>query len=60
MSICELCHFEVERDDIVLSRANGLCICARCYYREAGVTQAMPKALRREVEACLAAGARPS
>jgi hypothetical protein len=55
MRICELCHFEVEADDVALSRASGQCVCLRCYLREAGVERPMPKAFRREIEACLSA-----
>jgi len=54
MCTCELCHFDVELDDIALSRASGQCVCLRCYLREAGTERPMPKAYRREIEACLA------
>jgi hypothetical protein len=53
MRTCELCHFDVELDDIALSRASGQCVCLRCYLREAGAELPMPKAYRREIEACL-------
>jgi hypothetical protein len=54
MCTCELCHFAVELDDIALKRASGQCVCLRCYLREAEVDRPLPKALRRDIEACLA------
>jgi hypothetical protein len=49
-----MCHFGVWPDDITLTRVNGQCICLACYLRTAGKDAAMPRALRREIEACLA------
>ena len=53
--ICIICHFEADLDDSVVSTGSGRCICLRCYLRETGTARPMPKALRREVSAVLAA-----
>ena len=55
MSVCRICRFETELDDIVVRGACGGCICLRCYGRETGGARPMPKALRRELTAALAA-----
>jgi hypothetical protein len=55
MCMCEICHFSVDLDDIALRRLSGWCVCLRCYLREAEVNHPLPKALRQEIEACLAA-----
>jgi hypothetical protein len=50
---CAICQFEVELDDVALPGRNGLCVCLRCYQREAGTMSVMPKELRRELTLCL-------
>jgi hypothetical protein len=55
MYTCSLCHFEMELDDAVLPRPNGMCICLRCYAQTVGKELQMPKELRREVTALLVA-----
>jgi hypothetical protein len=50
-----MCHFEMELDDAMMPRPNGMCICLRCYLRAAGKNVDMPKDLRREVMALLVA-----
>ncbi len=54
MSICRICRFETEPDDVVVRGAAGGCICLRCYGRETGSARPMPKALRRDLQAALA------
>ena len=55
MPVCTLCHFAVPLDDVVVRHAAGRCVCLRCYGRETGSAKPMPKALRRDVIAALAA-----
>ena len=55
MFLCTLCHFEAPLDDVVVAAAEGCCICLRCYARETDTTKPMPKPLRRELMAALAA-----
>lgn len=55
MWTCRICRFAVELDDVALSLVDGRCICLRCFARETGGTIEMPKALRRELVAALAA-----
>ena len=55
MVTCTLCRFETELDDVVVAFAAGGCVCLRCYGRETAKALRMPKALRREVNAALAA-----
>jgi hypothetical protein len=55
MHRCRICHFATELDDVVLRFAGGACLCLRCYGRETGSARPMPKALRRDVIAALAA-----
>ncbi len=55
MHRCRICRFETELDDIVLRFAGGACLCLRCYSRETDSARPMPKALRRDVIAALAA-----
>ena len=55
MWTCRLCHFPTELDDVELKLVRGHCICLRCYCRETGGAREMPKALRRELLATLAA-----
>ena len=54
MSICRICRFETELDDVVVRGGGGGCICLRCYGRETGSARPMPKALRRDLQAALA------
>ena len=53
MRICRICRFETVLDDVVLSYANGQCICLRCYERETGSAMPMPKELRRDITEAL-------
>ncbi len=55
MWTCRICHFPVELDDVALALTDGRCICVRCFARETGGAIEMPKALRRELAAALAA-----
>lgn len=55
MQTCIICHFETELDDMVVGNTGGHCICLRCFARETGSDRPMPKALRREISAALAA-----
>ena len=57
MITCSLCHFEAELDDVALTLAAGRSICLRCFDRETGNSQPMPTALRRQLQAALAAAA---
>lgn len=55
-TICIICRFETDLDDVVVGNAGGgRCVCLRCYSRETGTERPMPKALRRDVIAALAA-----
>jgi hypothetical protein len=54
MWTCTICRFETELDDVVVTMASGHCICLRCFVRETGGGNPMPKALRRELTATLA------
>ena len=53
MHTCRICRFETVLDDVVLTAANGQCICLRCYCRETDSTMAMPKELRRDVSSAI-------
>ena len=55
MSTCTICRFVTELDDVAVSTAPGRCICLRCFGRETGSARPMPKALRHELRAALAA-----
>jgi hypothetical protein len=55
MSTCQLCRFDVTLDDVALRRGDAGCVCLACYSRETGSARPMPKALRRDVIAALAA-----
>lgn len=55
MRTCRICCYETELDDVALSHPGGQCICLRCYGRETGSNRQMPKQLRRELSAFLAA-----
>lgn len=52
---CIVCKFPVELDDAVVPTAEGRCICVRCFYRQIGDERRLSPALRRELEALLAA-----
>ena len=54
MHLCTLCHFEAPLDDAAVLRADGSCICLRCYGRETETSLRMPKLLRRQLIAALA------
>jgi len=56
MFLCSICRFECEEDDRAVppaGRLHGTCL--RCYLKEAGKDQPMPKKLQREVADALAA-----
>lgn len=53
MFTCAICQFAVELDDVALPGPNGLCVCLRCYLRETGQAETMPKELQRAIESCL-------
>ena len=55
MATCTTCRYETEFDDVVLGGRTGRCVCLRCYGRETESGRPMPKALRRELIAVLAA-----
>ena len=57
MSICAICRFPAVPDDVVLHGPGRQCVCLHCYLRETGVLRPVPAALRRQVEAVLAAEA---
>ena len=54
MVMCMLCQFEAPLDDAAVLRADGCCICLRCYGRETETSLRMPKLLRRQLIAALA------
>ncbi len=55
MYTCVICRFETELDDVIAPVASGRCVCLRCYARETETALPMPKALRQDVSATLAA-----
>jgi len=55
MSVCIICRFETQLDDVVMPGGTRSCICLRCYTRETGTSHPMPKELRKDVIATLAA-----
>ena len=55
MSTCTICRFATKLDDVAVSTAAGRCICLRCCGRETSSARPMPKALRHELRAALAA-----
>lgn len=55
MFTCIVCKFPVELDDAVVPTAEGRCICVRCFSRQLGDERRLSPALRRELEALLAA-----
>ncbi len=60
MHMCRICRFETALDDVALAFADGSCACLRCYARETGSTLPMPKTLRRQLQAALAADPAPA
>ena len=54
MTICSICRFKTEWDDVVIGGNAGHCVCLRCYTQETGSVKPFPRALRREVVAVLA------
>ncbi len=57
-TVCRLCKYPAEPDDVALGLAAGRYICLRCYTRELGLTRSVPRRLRLEIEDALAAGDR--
>jgi hypothetical protein len=55
MITCRICRFDTELDDVAIPGEGGWCICVRCFARETNTTKPMPKWLRRELSAALAA-----
>ncbi len=55
MFLCQLCRFETYLDDVALRRGTDGCICLGCFSRETDSARPMPKALRRDLTAALAA-----
>ena len=60
MRDCRVCRFDAMFDDLSVAFAaatlhrGGEETCLRCYARTAGPTPAMPRALRRQLDAILA------
>ena len=55
MLTCTICRFAMELDDVAVETGSGRGICLRCFGRETETARPMPKALRRELVATLAA-----
>ena len=55
MTTCSICRFETELDDVAVRQVSGGCICLSCSTRETGTARPLPTALRRALEALLAA-----
>jgi hypothetical protein len=55
MSVCVMCRFPVELDDVTRPAAVSRCICFRCYREAADSVLHFPKRLREELELCLQA-----
>jgi hypothetical protein len=53
MYVCQMCHFEVELDDVLLPSNGGRCVCLGSYLRANGQWQPVPKSVREEVIAIL-------
>jgi hypothetical protein len=53
MTICSICRFEAELDDVAVPGGAGRCICLRCFSRETGSARPMAKALRQQLSAAL-------
>lgn len=52
---CVICRFVVELDDAIVPTASGWCVCVRCFARETDTARPMPKELRIDLTATLAA-----
>lgn len=55
MYTCCICRFDVELDDTVTTTAKGGCICLRCYLVQVEDHKQLPKDLRKELTAVVAA-----
>ena len=55
MRTCVICRFETELDDVAISGAADRCICLRCFGEQTGTALRMPRELRRELVAAVAA-----
>ncbi len=55
MRTCTICRFATELDDVVVATGPATCVCLGCFGRQTGGSARMPKALRRELLAVLAA-----
>jgi len=55
MVTCIICRFATELDDMAVPQRDGRCICLRCYQRETSTVPPMPRPLRRQLTAMLAA-----
>ena len=55
MLTCTICRFPTHEDDVVVHFGCSQCICLACYQRETGSACPMPRRLRRELSAVLAA-----
>ena len=58
MYTCQLCRFDTHLDDVALPRGDAACVCLACYGRATGSALRMPKDLRRQLQAALAAADR--
>jgi hypothetical protein len=52
---CQICRFDTELNAVVLRFASGTCLCLRCFDRATASHRPMPKVLRRDLIAALAA-----
>jgi len=55
MYTCVICRFTVELDDTIAPIPSGWCVCVRCFARETETIRLVPKELRRDLSAALAA-----
>jgi ribosomal protein L40E len=55
MFTCLICRFDAELDDVAVRGSGPRCICIRCFARETGTAKWMPKSLRSQLHAALAA-----
>jgi hypothetical protein len=55
MFTCLICRFDTELDDVAVPGTGAHCICIRCFARETSTAVRMPKGLRNQVLATLAA-----
>lgn len=53
MFTCAICRFDSPVDDVAVGGKMGAPICLRCFNYRAGTMLAMPRELRRQLEACL-------